>query len=454
MNAQPLYRYLTMAALLGIWSCSSSRQTAQNTGEVDDLYGSSSNAVVYAGNSSSPSSVAQRPTQRYGRQQQQRFNRNTNPDYSPTDDQQGYNNNSDEYYTELSARKLNRGLSPDPGWNDGSASAYNSGFSNGYNSALSSSYGFSNPGFFGGLGLGLGLGAYGGYGYNSFGYSPFGYSPFGYNSFGYSPFGYNSFGYSPFGYGGFGSPFYSPFYSPFGFGYNSFGYGGYGYGGYGYGSPVYVVNTPVTGADRYTNNRSYGARGGSSTNAYNNGFVNTPRTTNSGGRTGAYTGSSSAPVYTNNARGNSSGNGGYYTAPNANSRGNSYYYDNGTSSSRGGRVGSGSTPATNSPAPSYSSGRSNNDYYTAPRTNSRGSYSPPTSSYGNSNARGSYSQPSYQSRQPSYQAQQPTYSAPQRTYSQPSTPTYSSPSFGGSRGGGGGGYSGGGGGGGGSRGPR
>ena len=454
MNTQPLYRYLTMAALLSIWGCSTSRQTAQNAGEIDDLYGNSTNAVVYANNSSDVSSVASRPAQRYSRQQQQRFNRNTNPDYSANDAQQGYNANSDEYYTELSARKLNRGISPDPGWNDDGTNAYNSGFVNGYNSAQTSAYswnrwGFNNTGFYNGLGLGLGLGAFGGYG---------GYG--GYNSFGFgfgNPF-FNRYAYSPFGYGGgYGGGFYDPFYSPFGYGgYGSFGYGGFNnfynpYGGF-YGNNVIVNNVNVVGADPYRSTRSYGARGTASNNRYNDGFVNTPRTSNSGGRTGAYTGSSDAPVYTTNGRGSNSGNGGYYTAPNANSRGNSYYYDNNSgSSSRGGRAGNGSTPA-NTNVPSYSSGRSNSDYYAAPRQNSRGSYSPPaSSSYGNSGARGSYSQPSYQSqsRQPSYQSQQPTYSAPQRSYSQPSTPSYSSPSP--SSGGGGGGYSGGGGS---SRGPR
>jgi len=444
MKTQPLYRYLTMAALLGLWSCSSSRQTAQNAGEVDDLYGSSANAVVYAGNSSDVSSVARRPTQRYDRQQLR--NRSTNPDYVPTEEQ-GYNANTDEYYTDLSARKLNRGLSPDPGWSDDGTNAYNSGFVNGYNSAQTSAYswnrwGFNNTGFYNGLGLGLGLGAFGGYG--------------GYNSFGFgNPF-YNRYSYSPFGYGFGGGGFYDSFYSPFGYGgYNSFGYnpyfGGfnsfyspYSYFGGGYygGGAVIVNNVNVIGADPYRSNRSYGPRGSSSTNRYNDGFVNSPRTGNSGGRTGTYSGN--APTYTD-SRGSSSSSNGYYAAPRANSRGGSYYYDNsGTGNS--GRVSSGSTPA--SPAPSYSSGRSNSDYYAAPRQNSRGSYTPPASSYGNNGSGRS----SYQSQQPSYQSQQPSYqSRQQQTYSQPSTPSYSAPSQ--SSGGGGGGYSGGGGGGG-SRGPR
>ena len=229
MKTQRQYSYLALAMLMGVWSCTSSRQTAQNAGEVDDLYGSSGNAAVYASNSSDYSSVATqnaRPQQRFSRQQQRA--RNANPDYNDEQYSAAGSANTDEYYTELSARKLNRGLSADPGWNDTGTAAYNSGFVNGYNSATTSAYswnrwGFNNTGFYSGLGLGLGMGM-GGYGYNSFGfgfgspfyspyygssyaYSPF-YSPFGYNSF-YSPF--NSYGYG--GFGGYGSSFYSPYYS-------------------------------------------------------------------------------------------------------------------------------------------------------------------------------------------------------------------------------------------------
>ena len=162
-NQQP-YSYLSLALLMGFWSCSSSLQTAQNAGEVDDLYGNSGNAAVYASNSSDYSSVASKnaPSQRYSRQQQRSL-RNANPDYN--DEQYAANGgtNSDEYYTELSARKLNRGLSPDPGWNDNGTNAYNSGFANGYNSATTSAYswnrwGFNNTGFYSGLGMGLGMG--------------------------------------------------------------------------------------------------------------------------------------------------------------------------------------------------------------------------------------------------------------------------------------------------------
>ncbi len=437
MKTQQPYSYLTLALLMGFWSCSSSLQTAKNAGEVDDLYGNSGNAAVYASNSSDYGSVASSdaPSQRYSRQQQRSL-RNANPDFN--DEQYAANGgaNTDEYYTELSARKLNRGLSADPGWNDDGTNAYNSGFMNGYNSATTSAYswnrwGYNNTGFYNGLGLGLGMRmGMGGYGFgNPYG-SPFGYgygSPFGYDNF-YSPFGYNSF-YSPFNsyaLGGFGG-YYSPFYG---------NYFGGGYGGY-YGN-TYVNNNYVTGADPYrASNRTYGARAGGATNRYNDAFVNTPRSSN-GGRTAG------TPAYTGNA---SSGNtsSGYYSSPRSNSRGgSSYYYDNSNGSSRGGR-------SANTPAPSYnsstpSSGRSSSsDYYAAPRQNSRGSYSSPSNAGSYNGGRGSASQPNYQSAQPTYSApqqqSQPTYSAPQRSYSAPSAPS------------GGGGYSSGGGGGG-SRGPR
>lgn len=212
MKTQRLYSCLTLAALMGIWSCTSSRQTAQNAGEIDDLYGNSGNTEVYASNRQSDGYSDSRPNrqqQRYDRQQQRSL-RNANPDYN--DEQQGYDSNTDEYYTELSARKLNRGLSPDPGWNETGTNAYNSGFVNGYNSAMTSAYswnrwGFNNMGFYSGLGLGLGINSF------NFGFgSPF-YSPFYGGGFGYSPF------YSPFGY----NNFYDPFYS-------SYAYGGWGMG--------------------------------------------------------------------------------------------------------------------------------------------------------------------------------------------------------------------------------
>lgn len=459
MKTQPLYRYLSLAALLSIWGCSSTLQTAQNTGETDDLYGSSSNAQVYASASSNASSVTQRNT----RQRSSVRGRNANPDYN---DEQQYGNgtNTDEYYSELSTRNLNRGISPDPGWTDNSANGYagtngyNSGFVNGYNAAQTSAlswnrWGFNNMGFYSGLGLGVGLG-YGGLG--GFGYSPFNsgfYSPYAYDSFAYGPFGYGG------GFGGYSGGFgYSPFYSPFGysaFGYSPFGYGG-GFGSYfgggyyggGYGYPGYVNNVIVTGADPYRNNRTYYS-GSRTAGRYTSDFDNTNRGYNAGGRraaTGAYANSSgTAPAGSNS-------NSGYY-APRG-GRNNSYYYDNGSA----GRTSGNSIPT-------YSGNANATSTYSAPR-GGRG-YSNSNDYYSNGGGRSGAQQPSYQApqrtyqsqsrsyQQPSYQQQQPSYQSQSRSYSQPS---FSAPSSGGFSGGsrGGGGSVGGGGGsvGGGGRGPR
>lgn len=420
MKTQRLYSCLTLAALMGIWSCSSSRQTAQNTGEVDDLYGNSGNAEVYASNRQSDGYSDARPSrqqQRYDRQQERSL-RNANPDYA--DDQQYGSNgstNSGEYYTELSARKLNRGISPDPGWSDAGANAYTSGFANGYNSAMTSAYswnrwGFNNMGFYSGLGMGMmGMGGYGGY--NSFGFgNPF-YSPSYGRSFGYSPFGYGGYDpfYSSYAYGGFGGygGGYSPFYSPFG--YSNFYGGGGGY----YGSPVYINNNYITGADPYRN-RTYNPSGARTAGRYSSNFDNSPRAYNPNGGRSAYTNSGTAGTST-------SSRDAYYARPGNSSRG--------------------TNNTTPNAVPSYNS-NSNSDYYARPRESSRGSYTPSNGgSRGSSQQQSqpSYQQPSYQSQsrgsysQPSYQQQsQPSYSAPSRSYSAPS---YSAPSSGGSSGGGG-----------------
>jgi hypothetical protein len=453
MKTQRTWPYLSLVALMGLASCSTSRQTAQNTGEMDDLYASSSNAVVYEAPSQVTQATQRAETPQAMTRQRDRYSRNTNPDYSTTDEQRGYTQNSDEYYTELSTRNVKRGLSADPGWN--STDAYNDGFTNGYyagmgnpsyNSARWNPWGYGNS-FGSGLSLGIGLGsAFGGY-------SPF-YSPFGYNSWGYGgsyysrfndPFygGYGSYAYNPWGFGGFGNPYgYGGFGS---YGYNSYYGGGYYGGGYGgYGRPIIVNNTVINGADPYRNsNRTVGARGGSSaTNRYNGDFNNTPRTT---GNTGGRQASGSAPAYSNNTGStntgstNSNASDGYYARPRQNSRG-TYYYEN------GGSAPSGNTSRSSEPTSTYSNNSGNNSnggYYSAPRQNSRGSYSAPSDnggSYSNSNGggnRGGYSQPS----QPSYQApqqQQRTYeSRPSYQPQQQSQPSYSAPSSdGGSRGGG------------------
>ncbi|RAJ92630.1 hypothetical protein LX87_04960 [Larkinella arboricola] len=420
MKVQHTWKYLSLLVVLGFWGCSSSKQLA---GESDDLYGSSADAPVYASKESRPVERNRTASQRY-----EDSRMNANPDFN--DQTSGLAD--DEYYSEVTARKVTRGISPDPGWS--SDNSYTNGFSNGYNTAMLNStwnrWGWNSP-FYGGLRLGIGLGM-----------SPWmgGFNSWRYGGF-YDPFWGGSYAYSPFYGGGFGGGFYDPFYaySPFGYGYgfNSF-YNPYMYGG-GLGRTVIVNNYDRIGANR---NATYGARGGVSRNRYNSDFVNTPRSynNNNGGRRSGTLNSSNNTANNNTyySRPNNSGSTNSYGAGRANSRGADYYYGG---SGSGGRA----NANTSSSRPSYSA-PSNSDYYAAPRQNSRGSYTPP--SY-NSGSRVS-------SPQQTYQAPSRTFEAPQRTYSPPSQPSYSAPSYGGSRGGGsssgGGGYSGGGGGG--SRGPR
>lgn len=453
MKTNNTWRYLAMAALLGVGACSSSRQTAQNAGEVDDLYGNSGDAVVSTGNERQTSARQDLRTARLDRRQQRLSN--INPDYNEEQQSGVGGTNQQEYYSELSARNVQRGISADPGWNDVN-SAYNSGYNNGYNNSLYGAnswnrWGLNNGGFYSGLGLGLGLGygGFGGYGYSPFGFR-LGYSPFGFG-------GYNAYAFgSPYGYG------YDPFYSSYGYGggYGGLGggYGGYGGSYYGY-RPTVVNNYYVTGADPYRSNRTSGARYSSASGRYNGDFNNTPRTgTDPGGRrsAGTYTGNNG---YTNTTPAPSRGGDSYYSRPTdggyngsrSNTRG-TYYYDN--SGSTGGRTSGNSAPATQSYG--NSSRGSSDTYYSAP---SRGNYTPSQDASGSQNR--SYSAPSYSApsrsySQPQQNYSQPSYSAPSRgSYSAPSAPSYSAPSYSApshsSGGGGGGGSSSGGGGG---RGPR
>ena len=463
---QPTWQYLTLIAVVAVgFSCNTSKQTTQ-TGEVDDLYGNSGNAAVYADNSRDvtekrPATARTESNRNTG--SLRRNNRNANPDYA--DDQQPYSANEDEYYSELSTRNLNRGISSDPGWGtDNGNGSYNDGFTNGYyaglnnpayNSSRWNQWGFNN-GFGNGFNVGLGLGLGGGFG----GFNRWGG---GFNRWGsgfHDPF------YSPYAFGGFnngwGGGFYDPFYSPYAFGgyggYSPFGYGsGYGGGGF-YNRPVYVNNNViVSGADPYRNTRTYGARTGTTSGRYNDSFTNTPRPTNgnTGGRsaaTGTYNPSNNGGNATGNAN---TSRDGYYASPRQNSRG-SYYYSDGNSNGRSSATGTGDN--TNRYSPPARSNSGSGDYYARPRQNSQGSYTPSTNGNGG-NSRGSYQQSEPSRSQPSYQQQNRTYQQAQPTQSQPS---YSAPSYnsGGSRGsssGGGGSSSGGGSspsGGGGGRGPR
>ncbi|MEZ0542426.1 hypothetical protein [Fibrella arboris] len=429
MKLNNTWHYLAVVAMLGMGACSSSRQAAQNAGEVDDLYGNSGDAAVYAGDDRKTTQQDVRQATRFDRRQSQQRGSNVNPDYM--EGQQGATGTDSEYYTELSARQVQRGISPDPGW--GATDAYASGYANGYNQGLYGAnswnrWGLGNAGFVSGLSLGIGFGS-------AFGYSPFGYSPFG-----YSPYAYGSYGYSPFGYGGFYDPFYSSYaYGIGGYGYSPFGYGGYGgygynpyaYGGY-YGGTTVINNNYITGADPYRNNRTYGPRGTSSSARYSGDFNNTAPSYNGGRRTGSY-----GSAYNNS----STGDGTYYTNPSSgrgSSRGSGSYSNSATPS--GGRTYGNSA---GSYAPSTGA---TGTYYERPSSR-QGSYNQSYSSGGGS-SRGNYSQPSQSApsyarpSQPSYQQSQPTYQQPSRSYSAP-TPSYSAPSYSApsSGGGGGGGYS-------------
>ncbi len=470
---QPTWQYLTLIAVVAVgFSCNTSKQTAQ-TGEVDDLYGNSGSAVVYADNSRDytekrPTTAPTESTRNTG--SLRRNNRNANPDYA--DNQQPYSANEDEYYSELSTRNLNRGISSDPGWGtDNGNGSYNDGFTNGYyagldnpayNSSRWNQWGFNNGfgngfnnGFGNGFNVGLGLGGgFGGFNRWGGGFNRWGggfNDPFWGNSFAYNPWGFNN---------GWGGGFNDPFFSPYAFGgfnnWNSpFGFGG-GWGG-GFNRPVYVNNNViVSGADPYRNTRTYGARPGGTSARYNDSFTNTPRPANgnTGGRSAA-TGTYNPANNGGNAMGNNNTNrDSYYASPRQNSRG-SYYYNDGNSNGRGSATGNANTPSTYSPPANSNSG--SGEYYARPRQNSQGSYTPSNS--GNGNSRGSYQQSESSRSQPSYQQQNRSYQQSRPTQSQPS---YSAPSYnsGGSRGsssGGGGSSSGGGGsssGGGGGRGPR
>lgn len=419
MKVQHTWKYLSLLVVLGFWGCSTTKTVT------DDLYGSSADAPAYAMKESRPVERTRTASQRY-----EDSRMNANPDYS--DQSSGLPD--DEYYSEVTARKVTRGISADPGWS--SDNGYTNGFANGYNTAMMNSswnrWGWNSP-FYGGLSLGIGLGM------SSWGYNPWGWNSMRYGGF-YDPFWGGGYAYSPFSYGGFYDPFNS--YSPFGYGYgfNSF-YSPYSYGGYG--RPVVVVNNyDRIGANR---NAIYGARRGASRDRYNGDFVNTPRSYNgnNGGRRSGELNSSNNTTNNNTyySRPNTSGSANSYGAGRANSRGADYYYGGSGNSGRANADNSSSRPTYSAPS------TSNSDYYAAPRQNSRGSYTPP--SYNSGSRSGVTTQ--------TYQAPTRTYEAPQRSYSPPSQPSYSSPSFGGSRGGGsssgGGGYSGGGGGGG-SRGPR
>ena len=400
-------KYLSLLVLLGAWGCTTNQYVSKSGGAYDDLYGGNPNSGVITNNNNVDQDVS----------------RSGNPDYNSTQDDQlaGTSDYYDDSY--LSSRSVGRALSStDVG--------YNAGFNDGYNLASRSSSSFYNgfnglgsywPGSSMGLSFGFGLGnmmrisPYLGFGMGSMmsmGYSPWGYnSMMGYGSFGYDPFGYNSFGYSPYssmyGYGG-----YDSFYG-YGGGY------GYGYNPYAYNRPVIVVNNVY---DRQGLNRSYGPRSANtsrSSDRYNSGFVNNPRSGNSGSDRGS--------------------------RRSANSVAGTDSYSSPRSSSRGGRGGEsysgGRTSAEANNARSYSRGSSegNNVYYARPRTSSASTYTPEGTSSGNySSPRAARSSSSYtapsrsESNYSSPSRSSSSYSSPGRSsesYSAPARSTYSAPTY-------------------------
>jgi len=435
MKANRTLPYVALVAALALQGCSTSQQVARNGGETDDLYGNSSDAYVYR---TPEAGRSQTTEQRYtDNPVNTRRARNVNPDFTEQTDRPLFN--EEEYYSDLSARKVGRGISPDPGWSNN----YNDGFVDGFNAANWTAnnnawrwnrFGWAGPAIGFSTGFGLGYGMWGPRSWYGF-YDPFwgpamAYDPFWGSGFYGGGWGWNRWGYSPWGMNGFYDPFW----------------GGGFYGGGGWNRrPVVVVNNfnNVVGADR---NYRYGARTGASgaSGRYNGEFVNTPRANpNDGGRRAGSLNPSNNTYYNNsgNSRSESSDRDSYYSRGRANSNGNGYYYGGG--SSEGART-SGSTTA-----PSYNSGNSasgNDSYYARPRQNSRGSYTPPSdngsqyrySAPSTNSGSSDYAQPRYS--QPSYS--QPSYSQPSRSYDgggSRGSSTYSSPSpsynSGGSRGG-------------------
>lgn len=423
-------KYLSLLVLLGAWGCTTSNYVSNSGGGYDDLYGGSPGGGVVTRD----------------RNIDQDLSRSDNPDYRSTqEDAAGTSDYYDDSY--LSSRSVGRQLSPtDVG--------YNAGFNDGYNLATRSSSPYMGglgsywPGSSMNMGFGMSLGSmfrmrpYLGLGFGmgsmmGYGYSPFGYgSMMGYNAFGFDPFGYNSFGYSPYGYGSmYGYGMYDSYYG---------GYGsGYGYNPWAYSRPVIVVNNNY---DRQGLARTYGPRVANgntrSSDRYNSGFVNSPRTSSNGSDRGARRSFNSGVDA--------------YSAPRS-----SRSYNRGDVANTGGRTSSDGNVRNYSRG--SASGEGNNVYYSRPRSSSAsnysidnnagtGNYSAPRSSRSNntynspsyntpSRSQSDYSSPSRSTNSYSSPRNSDSYSAPARTYSQPSQPSYSAParSYSAPSGGGGGG---------------
>jgi hypothetical protein len=433
------YSFLVPIALLGALGCSPSRYTAQSGSDVDDLYGGEVRArrAAVATNTPPP-------------------NRNANPDFAfaePNTVNEGVEDYYDESY--LSSRQVTRAVSDQAG--------FNAGFSEGYRAGQMDAF-TRNPMWWGmntmgfgpsylmgyrqgirqvsfSLGLGMGFNRFGwgnpwafnnwgapGWGWNSWGMDPWGWNSWGMNSWGMNSWGgpmmgWNSWGMDPWGM------------NPWGM--NSWGMGGF-YNPWGFNRPVVVINN-----NTYDNRsplyrgRTIGTRAAQtaatptvrSNQTYNNGFVNTPRASQSNGRQSFETPSSRASTY-----------GSYGSDTYARPRGSSSSYTQ-SPTGRSGVNTSGMTSSRASAATAnsyqyarprsdagYSSGRSSSSYSSGSNARSSSSWGSSEGSYGTSSrSSDSYSAPS---------RSQSTYSAPSAPSSRGSSGSYSAPSSssGGSRG--------------------
>jgi hypothetical protein len=394
-------KYLSVAMLFAVSSCTYNQYTMTGGGD-DDLYGGRyDEAVVVAGNRSAlPSDY------------------NTNPDY------QGGSESAeatDQYYDEnyITARNIQRNVSNEVGYKAGFTDGYfagrNAGFNNSFYGGMFPTWGY--PGF--NIGFRMGMGSMIG-----LGYSPFGWSRWNrWGSF-YDPYWDAMAWGDPFMYGGYGNPYYGGFGYPY--------YGGLGYGMYGYNPYRWSNYYPVIINNNYgesgVRTRNYGPRtsGSAVSRTASSGSRREPGTTPVA-RSGART---------SNSRGNVAPSEGYYTRPRsavsgstrdaagnsssrvsggrgANASGNYYYANPNTNRSS---IGGSSNARTRSIS---ESGRSSSSgYYNSAPSRSSNSYSAPSRSYSapSSTPSRSYSTPSTPSR--SYSAPSST---PSRSYSAPSS---------------------------------
>ena len=402
-------KYLSVAMLFAVSSCTYNQYTMTGGGN-DDLYGGRyDEAVAVAGNR------AARPS-----------DYNTNPDYQAGNESAQA---TDQYYDEnyVTARNIQRNVSNQVGYNAGFTDGYfagrNNGFYNNFYGGMYPSWGY--PGF--NVGFRMGMGSM-----ISLGYSPFGWNRWNrWGSF-YDPYWDAMAWGDPFMYGG-------SYYGGFGYPYGGMGYYGsmYGYNPYSWSNYYPLVVNNYYG-ESGTRTRNYGPRTSGSA-------VSRTAALPSSRRDPGTTPTARSGARTSTGRGNgiASSDDGYYTRPrsavsssrvssgNSNSRvsgargasntdGN-YYYANPNSNRSSYSGSSNARTRSNSVYRASESGRSSSGYYSAPSSRSSSSYSAPSRSYSSpsSSPSRSYSAPS---------------STPTRSYSAPSSApsrSYSAPSSGG-----------------------